>query len=94
MVGGHSHEQMLRRYGDTLVINPGSIGAPFRVAKSGPTRPAWAEYAVVEVQSRARITIDFRRTPFDVEQHIRAYAQSDMPHKHLWIKEWLDQNNE
>jgi len=94
MAGGHSHEQMLRRFGDTLVINPGSIGAPFTVADHGPRRPAWAEYAVLDVQSSSRVTIDFRRTPFDVEQHIQAYVQSDMPHKQLWIQEWLDQNNE
>lgn len=89
MVGGHSHEQMLRRYGDTLVLNPGSIGAPFTVAENMSQRPAWAEYAVLDVQNRARITVDFRRTPFDVEQHIEAYQQSDMPHKQRWIKEWL-----
>ncbi|MCB0062771.1 MAG: metallophosphoesterase family protein [Caldilineaceae bacterium] len=94
LAGGHSHEQLLRRYGDIFVVNPGSIGAPFNVSDSGPQRPAWAEYAVLDIQSRTQINIDFRRTPFDVEQHIQAYERSDMPHKHLWIKEWLDLNNE
>lgn len=89
MAGGHSHEQMLRRYRDTLVINPGSVGAPFTVTKGEPQRPALAEYAILDVQSRERLAIDFRRTPFDIEPHIQAYAQSDMPHKHLWIAEWL-----
>ncbi|MEZ4673784.1 MAG: metallophosphoesterase family protein [Caldilineaceae bacterium] len=94
MVGGHSHEQMLRRYGDTVVVNPGSVGAPFLLIKDGPQRPAWAEYIVMDVQSRAQIRIDFRRTPFDVAQHLQAYAESDMPHKQLWIKEWLENSNE
>ncbi len=94
MVGGHSHEQMLRRYRDTIVLNPGSIGAPFVASADIHYRPGWAEYALLTVENPDRIGIDFRRTPFDVAQHVRAYAQSDMPHKQLWMKEWLDPNHE
>src|SRR5260370_9626873 len=29
MAGGHTHVQMLRRYGEAFVLDPGRIGAPF-----------------------------------------------------------------
>lgn len=28
MAGGHTHEQFLRRLGETIVLNPGSVGLP------------------------------------------------------------------
>jgi predicted phosphodiesterase len=61
IVFGHSHQQF-RRPGpdDTLLVNPGSVGAPL----DGDVRAAWAVLANGE--------IEFRRTPYDVE---RAVAQ-------------------
>ena len=61
IVFGHSHVQF-RRQGpdDTLLVNPGSVGAPL----DGDRRAAWALLANGE--------IEFRRTPYDVE---RAVAQ-------------------
>jgi predicted phosphodiesterase len=61
IVFGHSHQQF-RRPGpdDTLLVNPGSVGAPL----DGDRRAAWALLANGE--------IEFRRTPYDVE---RAVAQ-------------------
>lgn len=38
MAGGHTHTQMLRRYRDTIIINPGSVGLPFERA-SIPDEP-------------------------------------------------------
>ena len=50
MVGGHTHNQMFRRYKDILVINPGSVGASLdRVSPLNEVRNSpWAEYALVE----------------------------------------------
>ncbi|NIW96182.1 MAG: metallophosphoesterase, partial [Phycisphaerae bacterium] len=49
MAGGHSHTQMLRRYKDVLLFNPGSIGMPFEYSRqTGQVRnPPWAEYALL-----------------------------------------------
>lgn len=55
MAGGHTHIQMLRQHRGTLVVNPGSVGAPFRAfVKNGgggpPTILDHAEYAIVEAR--------------------------------------------
>jgi predicted phosphodiesterase len=59
IVFGHSHQQF-RRPGpdDTLLVNPGSVGAPL----DGDRRAAWALLANGE--------IEFRRTPYDVERAV------------------------
>jgi diadenosine tetraphosphatase ApaH/serine/threonine PP2A family protein phosphatase len=54
---GHSHQQFRRRGpSETLLVNPGSVGAPL----DGDTRAAWAVY------ERGEIT--FHRTVYDVER--------------------------
>lgn len=49
MAGGHTHVQMVRRYGDALLLNPGSVGLPHgRIRSREPIRiPLCAEYAVI-----------------------------------------------
>jgi predicted phosphodiesterase len=51
MAGGHTHIQMLRQHRGVLVVNPGSVGAPFaELPGNGPPRILdHAEYACVEV---------------------------------------------
>lgn len=54
---GHSHQQFSRRGPNgTLLVNPGSVGAPL----DGDPRAAWALYQDGE--------IGFRRTAYDVER--------------------------
>ena len=49
---GHTHFQLLRRVGETLLVNPGSVGLPF-LRDGGVMQIApWAEYAVVTVGRR------------------------------------------
>jgi hypothetical protein len=50
MAGGHTHIQMLRQHRGTWVVNPGSVGMPFRryVAGARPEIMAHAEYAILE----------------------------------------------
>ena len=38
LVGGHTHLQMLRRFGQSVIVNPGSVGQPF--ASGGRARSA------------------------------------------------------
>lgn len=89
LAGGHSHSQMLRRFGDATVINPGSAGLPYeRVRLTGHVRhPPWAEYAIVGLVGRS-LGIQFRRTPFDVETLIQVALESRMPHAEWWIQDW------
>lgn len=88
MAGGHSHQQGMRRVRDIILINPGSIGATYEKTASGYRRPWHAEYAVIEATAIGNLSIDLRRTAYDVEAHLQAYAASGMPHAELWIDEW------
>jgi putative phosphoesterase len=87
MAGGHTHAQMLRRFGETTLMNPGSTGlAIIADPSTGKIRsPAWAEYAVVSWQADC-LRIEFRRTPFDVTRLIRTALASDMPHADWWVR--------
>ncbi len=62
LAGGHTHIQMLRQHRGRLLVNPGSVGAPFRehVAGSAPTILPHAEYAIV-VAEDAGVEVQLRR---------------------------------
>lgn len=90
LAGGHAHTQLLRRYRDRLIVNPGSVGLPFeRLAPGGHARnPPWAEYAILAWES-GRLGIDLRRVPIELDALRRAALASGMPHAEWWIKDWL-----
>lgn len=84
--GGHTHLQMLRQYFGTWVVNPGSVGQPFRNTPqlgTAPTLLPWAEYAIVECTERS-LSVDLRRVDFDIDAYIQAISESDTP-----LREWL-----
>lgn len=89
LAGGHTHTQLLRRYRDKLVVNPGSVGLPYEyIGDAGEARnPPWAEYAVITCAA-SRLGVDFRRTPVDVGEVKRAALASGMPHAQWWAKDW------
>jgi predicted phosphodiesterase len=88
--GGHTHLQLLRRYRDALVVNPGSVGLAYdRVPIPGATvrNPAWAEYAILTVAG-ACVSVDLRRVPFDVAALVRTARERAMPHAQWWGADW------
>lgn len=88
IASGHTHVQMLRRYHDRLLINPGSVGLPFERDSSGEIRnPPWAEYGLLSYQDD-RLSIELRRVPLDLQAVIQAALDSDMPYKEEWIADW------
>jgi putative phosphoesterase len=88
MAGGHTHQQMLRRFCDALVINPGSVGMPMaRDARGHLHRPPWSEYAIVDSRGE-NLAIEFRRVPLDVNTVVRAARESGMPGSESWAGEW------
>ena len=89
MAGGHTHEQMLRRYRETIIVNPGSVGLPVERGP-GPDQarnPPWAEYALVS-QENGVLRIEMRRVPIDVGAVVRAIRESGMPHAELYAQDW------
>jgi predicted phosphodiesterase len=73
VTGGHTHMQLLRRSGDRLLVNPGSVGLPLGSLTGEPPLPAWAEYAVVEVDGDD-VNVSFHRVSVDREELTAATA--------------------
>jgi predicted phosphodiesterase len=90
MVGGHTHLQMVRRLDGSLMVNPGSVGLPFRQWWPKEVRIApWAEYGLLGFEN-GRVAIDLRRTTFDVAALLQDAKDSGMPHAGWWAKSWAD----
>ena len=75
MAGGHTHLQMLRQHRGTLLVNPGSVGLPFKEYVFGrePTLLAHCEYAIVSAKKGA-VSVELRRLPLD-KQQLRAQCE-------------------
>jgi predicted phosphodiesterase len=81
MAGGHTHLQMLRQHRGLLLVNPGSVGLPFReyVGGRAPTLMAGhAEYAMVEARG-GEVSVTLHRVPVDRAALRRAVGASDNP---------------
>jgi predicted phosphodiesterase len=88
MAGGHTHLQMVRRYSDSLFLNPGSVGLPFELWSPEDVRIApRAEYALL-TSADGRLAVELRRTTYDVEAHLRSGLESGMPHADWWAASW------
>ncbi|MDX1414331.1 MAG: metallophosphoesterase family protein [Candidatus Promineifilaceae bacterium] len=87
MAGGHTHQQMLRRYQSSLLVNPGSVGMPFQVINGQSLNPLWAEYALIS-SVNGKLQVDFRRIPIDLAELREAVVASGMPHADWWLKDW------
>ena len=88
--GGHTHEAMVRRFGESIILNPGSVGAPVIERKTSAKDdyyPAWAEYALVEAQG-SDLSITLRRVPYALEDFIAALRASGMPHLDFMLAGW------
>jgi predicted phosphodiesterase len=80
MAGGHTHIQMVRQHQGTLVVNPGSVGAPFReYPVAGPPRILpHAEYAIIEARG-SDISVILQRVSLDRGALARAAESSRNP---------------
>ena len=89
MAGGHTHIQMLRQHRGTLLVNPGSVGLPFREYAAGgpPTVLAHAEYAIVEGHESG-VGVALRRVALDKGALRKAAADSDVPMRHLLMRQY------
>lgn len=89
MVGGHMYVQMVRRFQDRLVFNPGSVGlAMDRVSSLSDIRQsAFAEYAIVECDPTS-LQVALHRIAFDLQAFLQAMHASGMPHAAWWASRW------
>jgi len=86
--GGHTHLPMVRSWGERLLINPGSVGAPFRIDERH-FRPPWAEFAVLDA-SGDRFDLSLRHVPVDIPAARRAAFESGLPNAGEWANAWSE----
>jgi predicted phosphodiesterase len=90
-LGGHTHVQMLRRWGDATLLNPGSVGLP-GVGPGVPglavnVAPTWGEYAILESDELGgQFEIRFRRVALPMDQML--LAARHMPGFDWWRGRW------
>jgi len=89
MAGGHTHIQMLRQHRGMLIVNPGSVGLPFKeyVAGRPPTLMHHAEYATVEA-AHGEISVTLRRVPLDKSALRAAAAACDNPLRGMLVQQY------
>ncbi len=89
LAAGHTHKQMLRRYADVTIVNPGSVGQPKQAdpATGRVLHPPWAEYALLDATDET-LAIQFVRLPYDTRSVARAILDSGMPHAEHWASQW------
>lgn len=86
--GGHTHEPMIRRYGSSTLVNPGSVGLPLVKPLGGNAiNPAWAEYALLE-RDDSSLSIALRRVPYALEELAAAAHAAGMPNADAWLADW------
>jgi putative phosphoesterase len=85
VTAGHSHVPLVRRHGELLLVNPGSVGMPYvRLAGGRARNPVWAEYAVLSC-CEGRLEVSLRRVPFELEELRAVTLSSGMPHAEAWL---------
>ena len=90
MLAGHTHVQLARVINGTLVVNPGSVGLPFRGLPDGELQliSPWAEYALLRIED-SRISVELRRTSYDVDGMLQHTIESGAPHAAWWAETWV-----
>jgi len=80
LAGGHTHLQMLRQHRGMLLVNPGSVGMPFKehVPGRAPTVLPHAEWAMVE-GTRHGVRVSLHRVPMDKAALHEATRATDHP---------------
>ncbi|WAH36517.1 metallophosphoesterase family protein [Alicyclobacillus dauci] len=68
---GHIHLPYARRVRDRTIVNLGSVGLPFDGV-------AEASYAVLDCTT-ARVDVDLRRVPYDIERAVTALSEAEYP---------------
>lgn len=84
-----THTPLLRRFQNSVILNPGSVGLPFFMQPDGRRlNPAWAEYALVTV-TNGRCAITLHHVSYSLDALRTAVRQSNMPHPDAYLADWI-----
>ena len=87
--GGHTHSQMIRKFGASIIINPGSIGLPYFTDGAGKAKnPCWAEFAMLTT-SKGNVAVEVRRVRYNLGELKEAVQRCGMPDPDWWLADWL-----
>ncbi len=91
MIGGHTHIQMFRQHRGRLLINPGSVGLPFKEYTAGqaPEVLPHAEYAIIQADEDA-VSVELKRVALDKAELRAALEGSDYPLAPRLREHWTD----
>jgi predicted phosphodiesterase len=80
---------MLRQHRGALLVNPGSVGLPFKeyVAGRPPTLLDHAEYATIEAE-RGEVSVTLRRVPLDRGALRASVSSSDNPLRGMLLQQY------
>jgi putative phosphoesterase len=80
LAGGHTHLQMLRQHRGRLLVNPGSVGMPFKqyVAGAPPEVLPFAEYAVIDADATS-VNVSLQRVALDKQSLRESVLAVDYP---------------
>jgi len=89
MAGGHTHVQMLRQHHGMLLVNPGSVGMPFRDYVNGrqPVILPHAEFAIV-TSERTGVEVSLQRVAVDKAALRDAVRPSTAPLRDMLLAQY------
>ncbi|MEZ4513878.1 MAG: metallophosphoesterase family protein [Chloroflexota bacterium] len=87
LAGGHTHVAMLRRHGDKLLLNPGSVGSPLVVFPEIRRDPDWVEFALLRCE-RGNVSVAFRHLVLEAGVGRKTAVSANMPHIDWWAAPW------
>lgn len=83
---GHMHVQFLRRFRETVIVSPGSIGLP-NPAGDKNKRPLLAEYAILTFWD-GHLSVDFHSQGYSSDRFMQSVLNSGMPHAQWYLDHW------
>lgn len=85
MLAGHTHVPLVRYVRQGVAINVGSTTVPFAEANViPPVGLPFSDYVILEVEA-GEVVIQQIRLPLDVDALGKAVAQTDMPHRDIYM---------
>jgi len=85
--GGHTHTQMFRRFRNSIIVNPGSVGLPAEKSIPRMQSRAHAEYAIV-TSTKKSFSLELCSVPYPFEELEKAVRNSGLPNPDRWISDW------